>query len=170
MERRFALAPMSRAIAVLTAVGWLVPALFVGLAIAGVAAPFLLGLGALVALLYAAIWIWWRPGAFVVSGAGLELRFPGRRLAVPGHELTGARQIDAAGFRREFGLALRVGAGGLWGGFGWLWTRRGGWVEFYVSRTDGFVLLTRRGGTPLLLTPEDPEGFVEALRVAGALG
>ena len=30
------------------------------------------------------------------------------------------------------------------GGFGWLWTRRHGFVRMYVSRTDGFVWIARR--------------------------
>lgn len=165
MERRFRLAPMSRSMAILTAVGWGIPALFVAIAAAGVAPLFMLGVGFAVAALYGAIWLWWRPASFALSGAGLELQFPGRRAVVEAHEMTGARRLEAPDFKREFGFALRVGVGGLWGGFGWLWTRLGGWVEFYISRTDGFVLVERRGGTPLLLTPEDPEGFAEALRV-----
>jgi len=165
MERRFRLAPMSRSIAVLTAVAWGVPALFVGLAAFRIAPLFMLGVGFAVAALYGAIWLWFRPASFGLSGAGLELGFPGRRAIVEAREVTGARRLEAADFKREFGFGLRVGVGGLWGGFGWLWTRLGGWVEFYVSRTDGFVLVERRGGTPLLLTPEDPEGFAEALRV-----
>ena len=129
-------------------------------------APLFLGaVGLAVAALYGAVWLWWRPAAFIVSGAGLRVRFPGRRVEIPAHDVTGARVLGAEEFKREFGLSLRVGAGGLWGGFGWLWTSRGGWVEFYVSRTDGFVLVARRAGTPLLVTPEDPEGFAEALRV-----
>jgi hypothetical protein len=58
---------------------------------------------------------------------------------------------------------MRIGAGGLWGGFGWLYTRRG-LVDLYVSRTDRFVLVRRRAGRPLLLTPERDASFVDALR------
>ena len=60
-------------------------------------------------------------------------------------------------------FAGRIGVGGLWGGFGWLWTRGRGMVEFYVSRTDGLVIVERRGGRALLFTPQDPEEFVDAL-------
>jgi hypothetical protein len=58
---------------------------------------------------------------------------------------------------------MRIGAGGLWGGFGWLYTRKG-LLDLYVSRTDRFVLVRRRIGRPLLLTPERDEAFVDALR------
>ncbi|MGI9431002.1 MAG: PH domain-containing protein [Myxococcota bacterium] len=165
MERRFRLAPMSRSIVVLTAVAWGVPVLFAAMAAAGIAAAGMLAVGLAVAALYVAVWLWWRPASFAVSGPGLELQFPGRRSLVEARELTGVRRLEAPEFKSEFGFALRVGVGGLWGGFGWLWTRLGGWVEFYISRTDGFVLVERRDGMPLLLTPEDPEGFAEALRV-----
>jgi hypothetical protein len=66
-------------------------------------------------------------------------------------------------FRDEHGWAMRIGAGGLWGGFGWLWTSRRGLVEFYVSRLDGYVLLERRTGRPLLFTPVEPERVASAL-------
>lgn len=163
--RSFPLAPMSRVIAFLTVALWALPVLFLVLAAAGAAHWFLGATGVGLGVLFGAIWLWWRPARFVLGAAGLEVRFPGRQMTVPAGDVTGVRTLAAADFRREFGFALRVGVGGLWGGFGWLWTRRGGWVEFYISRTDGFVLVERRDGTPLLLTPEDPEDFVEALRV-----
>jgi hypothetical protein len=42
---------------------------------------------------------------------------------------------------------LRIGVGGLWGVFGWLWTRRG-LVEVYVSRTDGWCSWSAGRGVP----------------------
>ena len=59
--------------------------------------------------------------------------------------------------------AFEVHTGGLWGGFGWLYTRKG-LLDLYVSRTDRLVLVRLRAGRPLLLTPERDEGFVDALR------
>jgi hypothetical protein len=50
-----------------------------------------------------------------------------------------------------------------WGGFGLLWTSRGGLVDFYISRTDRIVIVERKSGRPLLITPERPEQFVAAL-------
>ena len=169
-RERFALAPMGRSIRWLTGALLAIPLLLV---VAGLAAPevrFLVALGALVAALYAGVFALWRPSAFEVTPASLVLHFPTRRLEVPAHEVVSARPIDAAAFRAEYGFAVRVGAGGLFGGFGWLWTRRGGWVEFYVSRVDGAVLVERRGREPLLITPERPEAFVAALRAASAGG
>ncbi|MCU0242247.1 MAG: PH domain-containing protein, partial [Vicinamibacteria bacterium] len=58
---------------------------------------------------------------------------------------------------------MRIGAGGLWGGFGLLKTSR---VTFsmWLSRTDRFVLVSLRDTRPLLITPENPERFIAALR------
>jgi hypothetical protein len=58
---------------------------------------------------------------------------------------------------------MRVGVGGLWGGFGWLYTSKG-LLGLYVSRTDRLVLVRLRTGRPLLVTPEGDERFVAALR------
>lgn len=55
---------------------------------------------------------------------------------------------------------MRVGVGGLWGGFGWLWTQRQGALEFYISRSTGLVLLERPAGRSLLITPDRPAEFV----------
>jgi hypothetical protein len=77
--------------------------------------------------------------------------------------IVSARAIDRQELKREIGWGMRVGAGGIWGGFGWLWTKRRGVVQMYISRTDSFVWIERTGGRPWLLTPEEPEEFVRAL-------
>jgi hypothetical protein len=73
------------------------------------------------------------------------------------------RLIDRDELRREVGWGMRVGAGGLWGGFGWLWTTRRGIVQMYVSRLDRFVWIERGSERPWLITPDRPESFVAAL-------
>ena len=88
-----------------------------------------------------------------------------RARVVPAPEIAEAAIVSRDAFRREFGWGMRIGAGGLWGGFGWLYTRKG-LVDLYVSRTDRFVLVRRRTGRPLLLTPEADERFVATLRAA----
>jgi hypothetical protein len=123
----------------------------------------LLAPGLFVSLIYALVWLWFRPSRFVVSPQALEIFWPLRRLTVPRHDVVSAQQITASDLRRDFGLALRIGAGGLWGGFGCLWTSRRGLVDFYISRTDAFVLIERRERRPLLITPARPAEFLRAL-------
>lgn len=109
--------------------------------------------------IYALIAIGLRPVGFEVSPAGLRLRWIGRSIFIPRSRLQRAELIDRGAFRDEFGSAVRVGAGGFLGGFGYAWTRRG-WVDLEVSRMSGMVLI-RTKGRPLLLTPEDPQRFVD---------
>ncbi len=123
--------------------------------------PFL---GILLSALYVIVWVFWRPTRFELSPNGsLDIVFPGRRREIAASELVGCRLITKHQFRQEFGHALRVGVGGLWGGFGLLWTSKGGSVDFYISRTDGFVLIERRSSRPILITPENPRGMVEVM-------
>lgn len=157
------LAPMSGAIRVITVLLLAIPVAFIGLPLAGVAPPLLFWVGLGVVALYGAIWIWWRPTAFEVGPEGLSIVFPGRTRRIPAHDLATARTLTSREFLGEFGVALRIGAGGLWGGFGWLWTWRRGMVEFYVAGLDRYLLIERRAGRPLLVTPADPDGLQRAL-------
>jgi len=124
----------------------------------------LLVIGLLLAVLYLVVWLWSRPTAFVVTPRALILRWPVRRLEIPRADIASARRLEAPALKQELGFAARIGVGGLWGGFGWLWTRRRGLIDFYISRLDGYVMIERREGRPLLVTPAEPAEFVEALR------
>ncbi len=54
----------------------------------------LLGLGLLLAALYAAVWIWWRPSRFEVNARSLHIVFPGRSREVPLIEVSGCRTFS----------------------------------------------------------------------------
>ena len=164
MLQTYRLAPMSPAIRWLTWALLLMPAGFIAAGLSSPeAGPVLLLVAVLLIVLYGAVWIWWRPARFELSRAGLALIFPGRRSLVPASAIADAQVVSSQQLRERFGLQLRVGAGGLWGGFGWLWSRRG-WTEFYVSTLDGYVLIERRGAIPLLISPENPHAMAAALR------
>lgn len=117
----------------------------------------------LLLVIYVWVWLRFRPSRFVVHQQVLEVIWPLRRCEVPRDEIANVRLIDGQELRNKIGWGLRVGAGGLWGGFGWLWTKRRGIVQMYVSRSDGFVWIERTGGRPWLITPEQPDAFVYAL-------
>jgi hypothetical protein len=160
----FCLAPMSGLIRGITYVLMLVP---IGFLAAPLLDPRLLPLGLVggaIALTYASIWLYMRPSAFVVTPEGLDILWPLRRRRIPRANLLEASEVGRENLRREFGLLLRVGAGGLWGGFGLAWSSRGEHLALYVSRhADGFVLVRCRGTRSLLITPENPAAFVAAL-------
>ena len=163
---RFPLAPMSADVRVLTCIVLALPLVLAlgGSLGRGPAPPILLAVAVLVLVLYASVWLLWRPTAFEIDDNGLRIRWPLRSRAIPAREITGASLLSRDAFRREFGWSLRIGAGGLWGGFGWLYTSKG-MLGLYVSRTDRVVLVRLRTGRPLLVTPEGDERFVAALRV-----
>lgn len=161
MAESFRLARMSPLILALTAFLLALPLAFLAGPLFGwrlLAVPALL----LVAI-YAWVWLRFRPSRFDVRRGGLQVIWPLKRSEIPREDISSVRVIDRQALKREIGWGMRIGAGGLWGGFGWLWTKRRGIVQMYVSRTDRFVWIERASGRPWLITPEQPEGFVRAL-------
>lgn len=92
----------------------------------------------------------------------MVIAWPLRSRRIERTELRSARSFTTKEFRRDYGFAVRIGVGGLWGGFGLLWTRPKTF-EMYVSRTDGLVIVECDNSRPLLITPERPEEFVHAV-------
>jgi hypothetical protein len=159
----FRLVRMSPLIRVLTLILLAVPVEFLGTVAAGrslLAAPALL-----VISIYSWVWLRFRPSAFIVRPDAIEVQWPLKRRRIPRDDIAGVRALQQGELRRKVGWCARVGAGGLWGGFGWLWTSRRGIVQMYISRTDQFVWIERRNGRPWLITPEEPEAFVRAVSI-----
>jgi hypothetical protein len=119
---------------------------------------------------YAWVWLRFRPTRFIVHPDRLEVRWPLRRRDIFRAEISDVRVVDGHEIERAVGWGFRVGAGGLWGGFGCLGTKRRGVVQMYVSRTDRFVWIECPGAKPWLITPEHPEAFVRVLSSQGAPG
>ncbi len=113
--------------------------------------------------LYAWVWFRFRPSQLTVHEGGLQVIWPLKCRNIPRETIASVRVIDRRELKREIGWGMRVGAGGLWGAFGWLWTQRRGVIQMYVTRMDRFVWIERTDGRPWLITPEEPEEFVRAL-------
>jgi Bacterial PH domain len=163
----FPLAPMSPLIKTLTVLLFAIPIVFALLALQGQRVLSIPALG--VITVYVWVWLRFRPTRFVVHPDRLEVRWPLKRREIRREEITDVRLIDNDMLRRGAGWCARVGAGGLWGGFGWLWTQRRGIVQMYVSRTDEFVWIERGGERPWLITPSEPAAFVRALSAGTSL-
>jgi hypothetical protein len=157
----FRLAPMDFLMRLLTLALLALPPLFLVIALLG--NRWLLIPAAFLVTLYVWVWLWFRPTRFVVHPRMLEIVWPVRRREIPREDVVVVRLLDKHELRREVGWAMRGGAGGLWGGFGWLWTQKRGIVRMYISRTDGLVWVERRDDRPWLITPERPDAFVRAL-------
>jgi hypothetical protein len=128
----FRLAPMCPLVRGLTLMMAALPVAFL---IAGAVGPRALYVPALLLLLtYAWVWARFRPSAFVVHPDSLEVIWPLKHRRIGREGILAVRLVGRQELRREIGWGMRVGAGGLWGGFGWLWTSRRGIVQLYVSR------------------------------------
>ncbi len=162
----FRLAPMSLALRVATWVLFLLPLMF---AVAAFSTPHpvaevLWGSTGFIALVYASVWFGWRPSRFTLDEHALRIVWPLRSRTIPRARVRDARIMSGPEFRREFGYGVRIGAGGLWGGFGLLKTARETF-SMWISRMDAFVIVRLGDGErPLLITPEEPERFVAALK------
>ena len=159
--RTFDLAPMSPVILVITLVLLALPVGFFIAAMMG--ARFHIAPCLIVTIVYAWIWLRFRPGRFVVQDQSLEVIWPLKRREISRDSISDIRLLDRGELKQTIGWAMRVGAGGLGGGFGWLWTRQHGIVQMYVSRTDQFVWIERKNDRHWLITPEYPEKFVAAM-------
>ena len=157
----FRIARMDFLVRLLTLALVIVPALLVAIAL--MSNRLLLIPTAVLLVVYVWIALWFRPRRFVVGPRALEIVWPLRRREIPRDDIASVRVIDKHELEREVGRSMRVGAGGLGGGFGWLWTQKRGMVRMYISRTDGLVWIERRGDRPWLITPERAEAFVRAL-------
>jgi hypothetical protein len=169
MRSRFRLAPMSTGMLISTAIVLVIP---IVLAVQVRYVPPMLrtvmaGVAVAVALVYAVIWFAMRPSAFVVGPDELELVWPVRRRTIPRADIVRVRKLAMADLKREIGYMLRVGAGGLGGGFGLAKTQLGT-MELWISRTDWIVYIECRDRRSLLVTPDDPDRFVELLARADA--
>ena len=160
---RFPLAPMDRLITALTWVLLAVPLIFV-LAAARTRQPPLALVAGLLALLYLGVYLYMRPTRFEITPRDLILRWPIRQETIARSDVVAANVLSSAEARARLGLAIRVGVGGLWGGFGLLLTRGAGTVRMYLSRTGPLVLVELRNRRPLLISPSRPHEFVRALR------
>jgi Bacterial PH domain len=157
----FRLAPMCPFLRRLTLAVTVLPLAFAIAAVFGV--PLLWAPALSLLLIYLWVWTRFRPTAFVIHPHALEIIWPLKRRQIRRDQISGAHLIDGEELRRQVGRGMRVGAGGLWGGFGWLWTSRRGIVQMYVSRLDRFVWIERGSERPWLITPERPELFVDTL-------
>jgi hypothetical protein len=161
MSSSFPLAPMTRDVRVMTLVALCVPVGLVLVAMATRTVPLVVP--GLIALLYASVWLFWRPTRFEVDDGALRIVWPLRTRVIDRAAIETVRVVAACDLRPEYGAGMRIGVGGLWGGFGLLKTRRTTF-SMWISRTDRLVVVELRGARPLLVTPDDPERFVEAVR------
>jgi hypothetical protein len=157
----FRIAPMCTMIRIITLVLLALPVLFVLSAVFGRA--LLIAPTILLVAIYSWVWLRFRPTQFVVHQDALEVIWPLKRRKISRDSIVDVRIVNGRDLQPQVGWGMRVGAGGLWGGFGWLWTQRRGIVQMYISRINDLVWIDRTAGRPWLISPERPQEFVQAL-------
>lgn len=155
------MAPMSGLILGLTVVLFPVPFVMAAFAIiSGVHGVF--GVAAFMLFIWAVVYFYMRPSHFEVTPVGLDIVWPLRREHFDAAQIESVERISGEEYRRRYGLGMRIGAGGLFGGFGFYKTKSVTF-RFYISRQDEYVLVHRKNDRPLMLTPDKAAQFVDAL-------
>ncbi len=162
MTAQYRLARMSPLIRGLTYSLWVLPLLLGGLGFWQQDQMLIMVAVALVAF-FILIWLGCRPSHIDLTPTALHLVFPLWQRALPLQTFRQARLLESLDLKQELGWAVRIGVGGLWGTFGWLWTQKRGLVEVYLSSLEEFVFVERQQGFPLLITPENSRQFVQHL-------
>ncbi len=160
--QRFPLAEMSGLILWLTILVLPLPLLMFWIAWRSDLAPAGWLSAVFMTLIYLFVWLYMRPSHFEISQSSLDVVWPVRRFSLPRSEIENVELLSGAEFRERYGYGMRIGAGGLWGGFGLLKTKSVTF-RFYISRMEGYVIVWPRTGRPLLITPAEPQSFVRAL-------
>ncbi len=160
----FALAPMDRLIWALTLLMAPVPVVMLLMSPGrSLFAPALF-----IALIYAYILLWLRPIRFELGRARLTVVWPLRRAQIELASLSSVRFFhDKRALQNHLGWAMRIGAGGPWGGFGLLKTQHKGMMRFYISRISDYVMLVPKSGKPWLITPADHARLLRELEARG---
>jgi hypothetical protein len=101
-----------------------------------------------------------RPRCFEISSEGMRIVWPGRTRKLPRAAFGEMREVTDT----ELGpLHRRFGVGGLFGCFGWFTSEYMGNMDAYITRREGMVYIRLKNRRPLLLTPKDSKGFLQAL-------
>jgi hypothetical protein len=163
MHRRFRMAPTAMPYRVSSAVLLgLVPLMGAMGLVQGT--PVLLWAAGAVLAVAAIVWTAFRPAWFCVRDGSLIIRWLIRERRVPLSDIHTVRMVQgAAALLEEVRPGWRIGAGGLFGTFGLLWTRKHGLTAAYLTAMDQAVVIGRSGGRPIVLTPDDPRGLLEEL-------
>lgn len=141
---RYKLAPMDQYMLRMTKVCLLIPVFFF---LTGPLLPYFLILAFLITFLYSMIWLRLRPKAFVVDGEAFTIEWPVGKQTWNRSEIVSVEFMTFEKFKKAYGLVF--------------WTN----FRMFISRIDGFVIVNFREGKPLMMTPENPESFIQNLKL-----
>jgi hypothetical protein len=102
--------------------------------------------------------LWWlAPRGYRVDPRGVTVVRLGPDVRVAASDIAGAEPVALT-------QVIKVcGASGLFGAWGWFHARPLGLCRLYVRRRSGLVAIRRRQGLPVVVAPDDPDAFIEAI-------
>jgi len=109
--------------------------------------------------LFFLVLVFFAPMKYLVSPDGVTVWRWGPIFVIPSETISGAEEV------RLSGVVRTCGVGGFLGAWGWFRARDIGSFRAYVSRSDRMVMIRRKDDVPVVLTPDDPQGLIEAVKV-----
>ena len=97
------------------------------------------------------------PRKYIVTPTHVIIWCFGPNVLIPRDEISLVKQISIGGAYRT------CGAGGFLGYWGWFWSKSLGKFRAYLTRYDNAVLIQNSMGEKVVVSPDDPDGFVELL-------
>jgi len=120
-----------------------------------------IALAALMLIILAVIYLF-SPQAYTIESGRLTVQRPGTDVTIP---LNTVERVEVGGGWQVFRGALRLFAsGGPFGFYGNFWNSTLKGFTAYATRMDKVVVLYRKIGNPIVVSPDDAEGFVRAVR------
>ena len=162
MKTAYPPAKMDTAHTIVTASVFLLLVFFVVLAVAMPLKP-MWGATALVAVVIAISWQM-RPARYEVSDEAVRIvrAWPFKSIEIPKAEIKDVRPVTFT-----WKTLRTCGVGGLFGSGGWFWNKEIG--RFFVAMTNGHSLVLIENGGKFVISPDDPDRFVQEFKSAAGL-
>lgn len=143
--------------------GWLVrEAILAGAANPGEA--WLLAGAAILPLIVLLVTLLYAPLSYTIGSDGIAVRRFGPDVILRRDRIAEIRRMGSD----ELGFTLRTwGCGGLFGAFGWFWSRRLGAFRAYVTNRTDLVLIVLTSGEKVLISPGPAVRFLDVAMTAG---
>ena len=157
MKTTYRPAKMDTAITIVTVSVFLVLGFFLALAVSMREKP-MWGAVALVAVVIAISWQM-RPARYEIPDVGITIvrGWPFKSIVIPKAEVREVRRLKVTQ------MTIRTcGVGGLFGSGGWFWNKDLG--RFFVAMTNGHKLVLIENGGKFVISPENPDRFVQDVK------
>ncbi|MEK7643240.1 MAG: PH domain-containing protein [Patescibacteria group bacterium] len=175
MEEKYFSASMTSGIKIGTYIVW---ALALAVLVGSIVAIYFINLQSFYlapALLYIILFITYRyrPLGYVVTSKEIHIKRPIGDYILLREQVASIERYKSPGMsfstnNMRFASIRLFGSGGFYGGYGLFWNKAWGKFYAYVTRTDTLVLITPKEGSGqrVLISPDDPDGFIAATQQA----